>query len=273
MAGFFCFDRTILDALPKRDARVGFIHTELTRVQSEYETAGSQLMARYGIPLEQLQSLRRTFAPRLHDLKEIHTNRDYAPYPVQRDEAVAEWCATSDIRFVLHEDHVILPPEAVLKDDGTPYTVFTPYSRKWHKVLEAAEVDPLAEAVVDWDGRGAAPFQQAPMPSLDAMGFDPESADPAGWAAFEAHTRGRHPAPLCRSSGHPIGGRNGANEPPPPLRHRFGALPGTARLCPQREMAHRAHLARVLSGDPPSLPPQRPRCLPGQIRPHPLAPR
>ena len=43
-----------------------------------------------------------------------------------------------DIRFVLHEDHVILPPEAVLKDDGTPYTVFTPYSRKWHKVLEAA---------------------------------------------------------------------------------------------------------------------------------------
>ena len=115
VAGFFCFDGTILDALPTRDARVGFIHTELTRVQSEYEAAGSQLMARYGIPLEQLQSLREDLRSAGFDLKEIHTNRDYAPYPVQRDEAVAEWCATSDIRFVLHEDHVILPPEAVLK--------------------------------------------------------------------------------------------------------------------------------------------------------------
>ena len=188
VAGFFCFDRTILDALPTLDARVGFIHTELTRVQAEYDAAGSQLISRYGVPLEELQALREDLRSAGYDLKEIQTNRDYAPYPVQRDEAVAEWCATSNIRFVLHEDHVILPPEAVLKDDGTPYTVFTPYSRKWKKVLEAAEVDPMAEAFVAWNGRGAQPFEEAPWPSLNSMGFDPESANPEGWAAFEGRT-------------------------------------------------------------------------------------
>ena len=92
---------------------------------------------------------------------------------------MAEWCATSDIRFVLHEDHVILPPEAVLKDDGTPYTVFTPYSRKWHKVLEAAEGDPLAEAVVDWNGLGASPLQ-ASMPKPRRHGVRPRVRRPGG---------------------------------------------------------------------------------------------
>lgn len=187
--GFFCFDKTILDVLPKVDARVGFIHTELDEIAASYRSAGSQLIARHGVPLEEIQSLRQALQSAGYDLRQIHTNRDYAPYPVARDEEVQTWCEKEGIDFHAHDDHVILPPEAVLKDDGTPYTVFTPYSRKWHKVLDAQDGDPLAEAVVAFDGRGITPLKEEEIPSLSSMGFDEASADPSGWAAFD----GRQP--------------------------------------------------------------------------------
>ena len=186
--GFFVSTK-LSSTLPKVDARVGFIHTELDKVASAYRSTGSQLIARHGVPLQEIQSLRQDLQATGHDLRQIHTNRDYAPYPVARDEAVRTWCEEEGIGFHAHDDHVILSPESVLKDDGTPYTVFTPYSRKWHKVLDAQDTDPLAEAVVALDGRGITPFPPEKLPSLLSMGFDAASAEPSGWAAFE----GRQP--------------------------------------------------------------------------------
>ena len=184
--GFFCFDKTILDVLPKVDARVGFIHTELDGMATSYRSAGSQLIARHGVPLEEIQSLRQALQSAGYDLRQIHTNRDYAVPSLGMEK-----CRPGAKEGIgpAHDDHVILPPEAVLKDDGTPYTVFTPYSRKWHKVLDAQYGDPLAEAMVTLDGRGITPFPEEELPSLSSMGFDEASADPSGWAAFD----GRQP--------------------------------------------------------------------------------
>lgn len=188
VAGFFCFDRHILDHLPETDARVGFIHTELARVQDEYAQSGGTLLAHHGHPIDTLERAIDQCRESGLNVQAIFTNRDYAPYPVQRDAEVQRWASDRGLAFHSFDDHVVLPPEAVLKDDGLPYTVFTPYSRKWHKVLDAMDTDPLAEENTDFTGRLARLEGAFPLPALADMGFNAASADPAGWAAFDNRT-------------------------------------------------------------------------------------
>lgn len=184
VAGFFCFDRYILDRLPQMDRRVGFIHHHVSRLKSEYEASGGSMHVDYGHPLDSLKDVVSQLLTQGHKVIEIHTNRDYAPYPVRRDNEVAQWAKEQGISFSLHEDHVILSPESVLKDDGTPYTVFTPYSKKWHRVLESMGKAPLATLNTleqgSWAQSSAKPF-----PTLEDMGFDDESSNPEGWKAFD----------------------------------------------------------------------------------------
>ena len=184
VVGFFCFDRHILNRLPALDRRVGFIHHHVERLQASYHSDGGTLLVAHGHPLESLQNTVDQLRQQGSDVAHIHTNRDYAPYPVKRDAEIGQWCHAQGITFHLHDDHVVMPPEAVLKDDGTPYTVFTPYSRKWHKVRDAMAHDPLS--TVDSPGAGSwAKVTGAALPSLTDMGFDAESGNPEGWKAFD----------------------------------------------------------------------------------------
>lgn len=189
VAGFFCFDRNILDHLPPRDHRVGFIHSELKVIRDQYRDAQGQLIAKHGLALDTLQQTVNQCADSGWKVTAIYTNKDYAPGPVKRDAEVAQWCGENQIEFHAYDDHVVCPPDAVLKDDGTPYTVFTPYSKKWHKTFDAFEASPLKEASVQLQG-GLAPLDGSfsDFPALSAMGFDEESASPEGWAAFENRT-------------------------------------------------------------------------------------
>ncbi len=184
VASFFCFDRYILDRLPELDRRVGFIHHHVSRLSQEYAQSGGSLHVLHGQPLTSLKELIAVLRSRGQKVVEIHTNRDYAPYPVRRDLEVAQWAEDQGISFSLHEDHVILPPESVLKDDGTPYTVFTPYSRKWHRVLESMDGVPLDTVDSLEQGSWASSPLQA-LPTLQEMGFDEESGNPEGWTAFD----------------------------------------------------------------------------------------
>ena len=67
----------------------------------------------------------------------VYTNHDYEPYAIQRDDEVRELLAKQGIGFHTFKDHVIFEKSEVTKDDGLPYTVFTPYSRKWRAKLES----------------------------------------------------------------------------------------------------------------------------------------
>lgn len=182
--GFFCFDRHILDRLPQTDRRVGFIHHHVERLQAAYGAEGGTLVARQGPPLDTLTAEVKRLAAQGLSVTQVHANRDYAPYPVRRDAQVSEWCRAHGIAFHLHEDHVILPPEAVVKDDGLPYTVFTPYSRKWHKVRESCSEDPLLPVDMP-PGRKWCRMDAPPLPTLEEMGFDAGSGNPDGWNAFD----------------------------------------------------------------------------------------
>jgi deoxyribodipyrimidine photo-lyase len=69
-------------------------------------------------------------------IKKVFTNSDYEPYAIQRDEKIKNLLAAEGIEFCSVKDHVIFEKNEILKEDGLPYTVFTPYSRKWREKLK-----------------------------------------------------------------------------------------------------------------------------------------
>jgi deoxyribodipyrimidine photo-lyase len=127
----FIFDRNILDDLEDRtDRRVEFIHNSLKEIQEQLNRMGSALDVRYGFPTQVWKQLIREYT-----VEKVFTNHDYEPYANKRDEAVAEVLRSGNISFHTFKDHVIFEKDEIVKDDKKPYTVFTPYSKKWKSRL------------------------------------------------------------------------------------------------------------------------------------------
>ena len=129
----FIFDKKILDYLEDPDdARVTFLHNTLTELKAELEALGSTLLVFYGNPLDVWQKMTAEYA-----IKKVFTNHDFEPYPLQRDNEIKQFLNAQNIDFQTFKDHVIFEYDEVTKDDGKPYTVFTPYSRKWKAKLDS----------------------------------------------------------------------------------------------------------------------------------------
>ena len=127
----FIFDRQILDKLEdKSDRRVAFIHAALQDIQTQLTEIGATLLVKYGNPTDIWKELSETYS-----IAEVHTNHDYEPYALQRDKAIGEFLNTKGIAFYTYKDQCIFEKSEVLSGAGTPYTVFTPYSRKWKEKL------------------------------------------------------------------------------------------------------------------------------------------
>ncbi len=122
----FIFDDAILENLPKNDARVGFIHESLTKINHQLEEIGSSLLIKKGKTHEVWQSLLSEF-----DIQELHYNKDYEPYAIQRDLAVCELLQSKSIKTFGHKDQVIFEESEITKADGLPYTIYTPFKNKW----------------------------------------------------------------------------------------------------------------------------------------------
>ncbi|MBK7474616.1 MAG: deoxyribodipyrimidine photo-lyase [Haliscomenobacter sp.] len=164
----FIFDTDILNALPSRqDARVVFIYRELERLQKELEVAGSGLYVAYGKPKEVWKALFDTFP-----ITSVYTNRDYEPYALQRDLEVMEFLGSKGIPFHAFKDHVIFEELEVAKGDGSPYTVFTPYSKAW-KERAQKDITAFAHYPSESLARRFFPTPPFPMPSWETLGFQP----------------------------------------------------------------------------------------------------
>jgi len=123
----FIFDSEILDKLEdKTDLRVAFIHQSLMVMKKQLEEMGSSLLVLQGNPIKIFQEL---------SLKAVYTNHDYEPYAIHRDEQIKNILEKKGSAFKTFKDQVIFEKSEVVKDDGKPYTVFTPYSRKWKNTL------------------------------------------------------------------------------------------------------------------------------------------
>ncbi len=170
----FIFDRKILDKLSdKADARVTYIHNALDHIQKELKGFKSSLLVRYGDPIEIWKDLIKEF-----DVDTVYTNRDYESYAKNRDHEVQQILSANQIGFKSFKDHVIFDQDEVLKKDGLPYTVFTPYSKIWKakaisKSPGGMESSYFFKAYPTLKyASNFAKSKQLVIPSLDSMGFE-----------------------------------------------------------------------------------------------------
>lgn len=134
----FIFDTNILDKLEdKTDKRVNFIYENITQLKESYQNLGSDLLVNYGDVLSEWKKIIS-----LYNVKMVFTNHDYEPYANERDEAVKQLLFENNIEFITYKDQCIFEKSEIIKDDGTPYTVFTPYAKKWKAKLNAFYLKP-----------------------------------------------------------------------------------------------------------------------------------
>lgn len=164
----FIFDRDILDKLESNDARVVFIHGALQQMKTALESLGSSILVYHGRPREVFEQLTNEF-----DIAAVYMNRDYEPYALQRDKDIAALLQSKQMKMVGSKDHVVFEKDDVLKDDGTPYTVFTPYSKKWLARLEREPIQ-IFEYDISFIFHQTLPL---PLPSLASMGFDEQEIE------------------------------------------------------------------------------------------------
>ena len=126
----FIFDTDIIESLPKNDARVSFIYDLLEELSIQFKKHDSSLLIKHGRPIEIWRQLIEEY-----NISEVYYNEDYEPYGIERDEKVDAFFQAKNIAFKGFKDHIIMHPNEVLKDDRTPYAVYTPYSKKWKNLL------------------------------------------------------------------------------------------------------------------------------------------
>ena len=127
----FIFDTDILDKLPsKHDRRVDYIHQALSSIDDQLETYQSTLKTYHGKPLDVFKTLLEEY-----DIQAVFCNRDYEPLTIKRDTQIYDLCKEMDIPFKAYKDQVIFDKNEILKSDGKPYQMYTPYARKWREKL------------------------------------------------------------------------------------------------------------------------------------------
>ncbi len=163
----FIFDTEILAELPSDDQRVLFIHQEIEKIKKAYQNEGGDLWVYHGTPEKIFKQLIRE-----HDISKVYTNRDYEPYAKDRDKEINKLLGSQDVEFIGAKDHVIFEKNEVLKDDGDPYRVFTPYMKTWKQQLKEKHLKshPTKNYIKNLHHVDS---KQA-MISLDEMGFKEE---------------------------------------------------------------------------------------------------
>jgi deoxyribodipyrimidine photo-lyase len=158
----FIFDEAILSELPRNDARVAFIHSQLLFLQKKLNQRQSSLLCLTGNVLKVWEHLTESF-----EIEQIFTNTDYEPYARKRDADVQTFLKTKNIDFHTFKDHVVFEKKEVLKNDSNPYTIFTPYKNQWLKQYRQIQLpDYFSEKIYNFVEK------EFPCPSLEDIGFE-----------------------------------------------------------------------------------------------------
>ncbi len=159
----FIFDESIIDPLPRDDPRVSFIFESLTSIHDIIRKTGGGILVKKGRPLEVFQELLSAYP-----LDAVYCNMDHEPYGRNRDGEVAQWLKNQGVAFYSFFDHLLLHPEKVMKQDGSPFQVFTPYSNRWKKTLRPGDLEPNEPEELPWHFLIGESFA---IPDLGEFGF------------------------------------------------------------------------------------------------------
>ena len=170
----FVLDPALLDAsgTPRR----AFLLQALRNLDASMNGA---LVVRTGDPVDVVADVVEEVGA--HD---VFIAGDFAPYGMRRDAAVRDRLASSGCRLQVVGSPYAVEPGTVMKDDGSPYSVFTPFSRRW---LERGWGRPIdAPSNPSWWGRGDVVSDPLPAPPEVAFELPPSSEDGAHaqWEEF-----------------------------------------------------------------------------------------
>ena len=155
----FIFDEDILNELPKDDARVQFIYQSLDRINQKLLQHNSSLLILKGTP--------EAIWPKLissYEIESVYVNKDYEPYAIKRDLDLKQLLLDHGVEFHAFKDQVIHEESEVMKADGTPYTVFTPYKNKWLSLYKPTAL----KAEIGFENFSS---KQHTFPSMESLGF------------------------------------------------------------------------------------------------------
>ena len=122
----FIFDDEILDGLPNDDPRVSFIYETLFQLDTLLKRKGSSLLVKKGNPIAIWKQLLLDY-----NVETVYVNKDYEPYAIKRDIIINDLLISNNIDFLKFKDQVVFEENEIVKKDGLPYTVYTPYKNKW----------------------------------------------------------------------------------------------------------------------------------------------
>ncbi len=164
----FIFDKEILDSLPENDARVNFIHDTLQNINNDLKKEANSGIAMYYSNLEEVfESLIKKY-----EIYEVFTNKDYEPYAIKRDTSIKKLLLKNGIKFNTYKDQVIFEENEVVKSDGTPYVVYTPYKNKWKSIFN---IENFTKEKDNFNFSNFINDEQLPNLSLTEIGFTPSS--------------------------------------------------------------------------------------------------
>ncbi|MGE5447507.1 MAG: cryptochrome/photolyase family protein [Bacteroidales bacterium] len=127
----FVFDPAILRQFPHSDdARLTFIHQALMDLNRTFEKYHSSLQIYFSSPEVVFKQLAGKYS-----IQGVYVNTDYEPEAIERDQKVERILSLLDINFYSFKDQVVFHQNEVVKTNGEPYTVFTPYSHRWKELL------------------------------------------------------------------------------------------------------------------------------------------
>ena len=167
----FIFDTDILNKLSyKKDARVSFIYQQLNRINQElFKLHHSGLMVLKGKPIEIFEQLLTKY-----NIDAVYTNNDYEPSAISRDNDIEKFLKHNGVKFNSYKDQVIFEKDEIIKADGNPYTIFTPYKNKW---LEKFSVSNLKNYSTSTFKDSFLKIDNPNIPSLKELGFEENTFD------------------------------------------------------------------------------------------------
>lgn len=132
----FIFDSNITNKLNQNDHRLNYINNVLDGLNKRLSENKKKIYIYKGNPIEIISKLIIKLK-----IKEIYLNKDYDPYARDRDDKIEKLCVANNVSYNSFKDHVIFEEDQIVKKDGTPYVVYTPYSRKWIEKFQSNQLD------------------------------------------------------------------------------------------------------------------------------------
>ncbi|MVX36619.1 cryptochrome/photolyase family protein [Myroides sp. LoEW2-1] len=165
----FIFDKSILARFSRRDdARVDYIHQAIKSLNNTLKDYHTSVMCLHTTASEAYDKLFEQY-----DIAAIYCNEDYEPTSIDRDNLIAKKASSRNISFFQYKDHVIFKGGEILKSDGTPYQIYTPYAKMWRVKLDDRALFDYTTVLCQESFVSV----ENDLPTLEELGFERSSLD------------------------------------------------------------------------------------------------